>query len=116
LVAHDSLIFQTLLRRLLSPAYEVLATGNGAEAMNLLATRKIDALILGIGLELLDGCSIASYLKRERRLTLPIVFWTSNVEGSFGQYLEECGADLVLEQGSPDSLSRLQRFLGKNLR
>jgi CheY-like chemotaxis protein len=115
LVAHDSTISTTVLRQLLSPAYNVLTTANGVEAMNWLVTRKIDAIVLGVGLELLDGCTIVNYLKKERGLATPVVFWSKDVEGSYGEYLEECGADLVLDQQSQDSLSRLERFLSKTL-
>lgn len=115
LVAHDSAIATMALRRLLCTTYDVLTTANGVEAMNLLATRKIDALVLGVGLELLDGCSIATYLKKERRLATPIVFLSSGTGGSYGEYLGECGADLVLDQGDPESLPRLQEFLASRL-
>ena len=56
LVAHESVISLSTLRLLLTPAYQVLATSNGIEALNLLATRRIDAVVLGVGLEQLDGC------------------------------------------------------------
>lgn len=114
LVAHDSLVCQAAIRRALSPAYEVLTTGNGLEAMNILSTRRIDALVLGVGLELLDGCTIATYLKRERSSTLPVVFVSSDVAGGFGEYLEECGADLVLDLHGQESWQRLRRFLGRS--
>lgn len=115
LVAHDSAICTMALRRLLSPAYEVLTTANGVEAMNMLATKKIDAVVMGVGLELLDGCTIATYLKKERRLTVPIVFWSSDAAGSFGEYLEECGADLVLDRNNLESLPKLRQFLAGRL-
>ena len=115
LVAHDSTNCQATLRSLLSPQYEVLTTANGVEAMTLIATRRIDAVVLGVGLELLDGCSIAAYLKQERKLVAPIIFWSNDVGALFGGYLAECGADLVLDQRDPDSLPRLREFLKRRL-
>jgi CheY-like chemotaxis protein len=113
LVAHESAVSQAALRLLLTPAYQVLATANGIEALNLLATRRIDAVVLGVGLEQLDGCSIADYLKKEKRSTVPLVFWANGVAGPYEEYLRECGADLVLDQHSQDSLTQLQLFLKK---
>ena len=113
LVAHESVVSQAALRLLLTPAYQVLTTANGIEALNLLATRKIDAVVLGVGLEHLDGCSIADYLKKEKRSAVPLVFWASGVAGPYEEYLRECGADLVLDQHSQDSLTQLQQFLKK---
>lgn len=113
LVAHESVANQAALRLLLTPAYRVLTTADGIEALNLLATRKIDALVLGVGLEHLDGCSIAEYLKKEKRSAVPLIFWAGGVAGPYEGYLRECGADLVLDQHSQDSMSQLQQFLRK---
>ena len=104
---------QAALRLLLTPAYKVLTTANGIEALNLLATRKIDAVVLGVGLEHLDGCSIADYLKKEKKSTVPLVFWANGVDGPYEGYLRECGAELVLDQRSQDSMTQLQQFLKK---
>ena len=111
LVAHESVANQAALRLLLTPAYRVLTTASGIEALNLIATRKVDAVVLGVGLEHIDGCSIADYLKKEKRSTVPLVFWASGVAGPYEEYLRECGADLVLDQHGPDSMQKLQQFL-----
>jgi hypothetical protein len=55
----------------------------------------------------------AFYLKKERNLALPIIFWSSDAGGPFGEYLTECGADLVLDQRDQESLRSLQQYLGK---
>jgi len=115
LVAHDSQVSQTVLRMLLAPSYQVLTTGNGCEAMDIIARQHVDAVVLGVGLALLDGCTIAIYLKKEQRAATPVVFWVSDVAGPFREYLAECGADLILEQSDPDSLSQLQKFLRTRL-
>jgi CheY-like chemotaxis protein len=115
LVAHDSQITQATLRLLLTPAYQVLATGNGIEALTLLSTRKIDALVIGIGLELLDGCAITTYLKKEKRSAIPIAIWSSGVAGPYGEYLRECGADLVVDDQAPGGPELLLQYLRKVL-
>jgi CheY-like chemotaxis protein len=115
LVAHDSTICQATLRLLLTPAYQVLSTANGIEALGILSTRKVDALVLGVGLELIDGCTIASYLKKEKQSAVPLVIWGSGVHGPYEEYLRECGADLVLDGNDAESAARLQQFLRKRL-
>jgi CheY-like chemotaxis protein len=115
LVAHDSTVAQTGLRMLLSPAYPVLTTANGIEALNILARQRVDAVVLGVGLALLDGCTIAMYLKQEQRAAMPVVFWVDGATGAFQEYLAECGADLVLDQGDHGSFARLKGFLRSRL-
>lgn len=115
LVAHDSTICQAALRLLLTPAYKVLATANGIEALNLLSTQGVDALVLGVGLELIDGCTIASYLKKEKRSSVPLVIWGGGVRGPYEEYLRECGADLVLDENDAEAPARLQQFLRQRL-
>lgn len=115
LVAHDSKISQSALKLLLTPAYQVIGTSSGIEALNLLSTRKIDAVVLGVGLEQLDGCSIASYLKKEKRSPAPLIFWARDIDGPYKEYLLGCGADIVLDENDPDSSQRLQLFLKKKL-
>jgi CheY-like chemotaxis protein len=100
---------------LLGPAYQVLTTGNGIEAMNILAKQHVDAVVLGIGLALLDGCTIATYLKQEQRTKTPVVFWAAGIAGPFENYLVECGADLILDQNDQSSLARLKNFLATHL-
>ncbi len=115
LIAHDSTISQASLRLLLTPAYQVLATSNGIEALNIISTRKIDAVVLGVGLELIDGCTIASYLKKEKGTATPLVMWGTGVHGPYEDYLRECGADLVLDNNDIEAPAQLQQFLRKRL-
>lgn len=115
LVAHDSTTSQASLRLMLTPAYQMIATSNGIEALNLLSTRKVDAVVLGVALDQLDGCSIASYLKQEQRSATPLAFWTRGVEGPYEEYLHGCGADIVLDEDDRDAPARLLKFLKKKL-
>lgn len=113
LVALDSQISQATIRLLLTPAYQVVATGNGIEALSILSTRKIDAVVIGVGLELLDGCTIVSYLKKEKRSPLPLAIWASSISGPYEEYLRECGADIVLDDRNQTAPAQLLQFLRK---
>jgi DNA-binding NtrC family response regulator len=115
LVAHDSTIAQTTLRMALTPGYAVLATGNGIEALNLLSTRTIDAIVIGVGLELIDGVTIVSWLKREKRSTIPVVIWGTGIYGPYEEYLRDSGADIVIDDSDAEAPARLQQFLKKRL-
>jgi CheY-like chemotaxis protein len=115
LIAHDSQIGQATLKLLLTPAYQVACTANGIEALSMISARQVDAVILGVGLELLDGCTIASYLKKEKRSPIPVVIWASGLSGPYEEYLRECGADLVLDDRNQSSPEQLQQFLRKRL-
>jgi CheY-like chemotaxis protein len=115
LVAHDSQITQASLRLLLTPTYQVLSTSNGLEALTLLSSRPVDALVAGVGLAMLDGCTIITYLKREKRSALPAVVWGSGVYGPYEEYLRECGADLVLDDSDAAAPAKLREFLQKTL-
>jgi CheY-like chemotaxis protein len=115
LVAHDSTVVQTELRMLLSPSHLVLTTANGIEAMSILARQQVDAVVLGVGLALLDGCTVATYLKQEQRAPTPVIFWVQEAAGPFQDYLAECGADLILDQADHDSFARLKSFLRSRL-
>ena len=100
---------------LLSPTFQVITTANGIEAMSILARQRVDAVVLGVGLALLDGCTIALYLKQEQRAETPVIFWVSDATGPFREYLAECGADLILDQADHDSFARLKNYLKSRL-
>ena len=115
LVAHDSAISLSTLKIGLSPSYRVFATSNGLDVLTIIASNTIDALIIGVGLEMMDGCTITSYLKREKSVPFPIVIWSSDISGPFEEHLRECGTDLCIDERKPDSSRLLRDFLRERL-
>jgi DNA-binding NtrC family response regulator len=115
LIAHDSAITLSTLRVLLRPSYRILTTSNGLEALSLVSANRIDALVLGIGLAMLDGCTISSYLKTEAHVSFPIVFWSGDISPAVEQHLRDSGADHVFDEASPEASSDLKRFLARQL-
>ena len=115
LIAHDSAISLSTLRIVLSPSYRMYATSNGLDVLTIIAANTIDALVIGVGLEMMDGCTITSYLKNEKSVPFPIVLWSSDISGPFAEHLGECGADLCIDERQPDSSRLLRDFLRERL-
>lgn len=115
LIAHDSAISLSTLRIVLSPSYRLHATSNGLDVLTIIACNTIDALVIGVGLDMMDGCTITSYLKHENASPFPIVLWSSDISGLFEEHLRDCGADLCIDERKPDCSRRLRDFLKERL-
>jgi DNA-binding response OmpR family regulator len=83
------------------------------EVVSIVGNRKLDAVVVGIGLEMLDGCSITTYLKKERKVPYPVIVWSRDIGEPLERYLNECGADLVIDEKKPEAASRLRAYLQK---
>ncbi|HLZ41997.1 MAG TPA: response regulator [Candidatus Sulfotelmatobacter sp.] len=59
--------------------YELLTATNGSEALRLLSTRSVDAIVLEYHLGLLDGTVVASEIKKAQP-QLPIVMLADHLE------------------------------------
>ena len=68
LVVDDDLEARELIKRILAQANaDVLTAGSGTEALEILATRKLDVLISDIGMPQMDGCQ---FIRKVRQLPL----------------------------------------------
>jgi len=116
IIAHDSAISLATLRIVIGPSYRLLSTSNGLEVLTIVSSNSVDALVLGIGLEMLDGCTIAAYLKREKEVSFPIVFWSTQLTTAMEAHLQDCGADFWIDENSPGASASLKDFLQRRLR
>jgi response regulator RpfG family c-di-GMP phosphodiesterase len=116
IIAHDSAISLATLRIVIGPSYRLLSTSNGLEVLSLVSSNSVDALVLGIGLEMLDGCTITAYLKREKEVSFPIVFWSTALTTAMEAHLQDCGADFWIDENSPRASASLREFLERKLR
>jgi twitching motility two-component system response regulator PilG len=115
LVVDDSATIRRQLQRLLSDhGAEVEVAENGELALHLIATRKIDLVLLDVVMPGADGYHICKTIKRNRtRKALPVVMLTSKsspfdrVRGSLA------GCDSYITK--PTNSSRIQEVLGKYL-
>ena len=75
----------------------------------------VSALVLGVGLEMLDGCTITSYLKKEKKVDFPIIIWSRDISGPFEGYLRDCGAYLWIDESNPAASQLLRNYLSDNV-
>lgn len=115
LVAHDSQISLSTMQILLSPLYRVLTTSNGLDVLTLISGNPVDALVVGIGLEMMDGCTITAYLKKEKMVDFPIVIWSRDITGPLEDHLRDCGADFWIDENTPEASNRLRDYLRDQL-
>jgi DNA-binding NtrC family response regulator len=115
IIAHDSAISLATLRIVIGSSFRLLTTSNGLEVLSLVSSNSVDALVLGIGLEMLDGCTIAAYLKREKGVSFPVVFWSTELTTAMEAHLQDCGADFWIDENSPRASAALKDFLDRRL-
>lgn len=85
------------------------------DARALYAANPVDALLIGIMLEMLDGFSITSCLKKEKKVSRPIVAWSSETSGPLEAHLMESGADMTIDEGRADACLVHRNFLRDRL-
>ena len=84
LVAEDNYVNQQLLLRVLSKnGYEVLLAADGREAVNMLKSEKVDAVLMDCQMPVLDGYEATREIRAARRVAragqpLPIIALTAN--------------------------------------
>ena len=81
LVDDERELTQMVAYRLLANGYEVMAAASGEEALEKMAQRRPDAIILDVMLPGLDGNQVAECLRQdERTRAIPIIFLTGLAE------------------------------------
>ena len=116
LAAHDSQVTLSVLQIMLGGRYRVVKTSDGLELITLLSDEKVDALVIGIGLEMIDGGTIITFLKKEKKSPIPVVAWGRDISPQLVQYFRTCGADIVIDEKDPDKTRLLLAFLEKSFR
>lgn len=92
LIVDDSRIDRTLLARMFEESYTVLEAAGGCEALELLSSRKVDIVVLDIGMEDMDGFSVIKAMKADSALAdIPVIVETSEMDHEEASLL--CGAD-----------------------
>jgi DNA-binding NtrC family response regulator len=115
LLAHDSKISLSTLQIILGSSYRTLTTSSGPDLLDHVSKNDVSALVLGVGLEMLDGCTITSYLKKERKVGFPVIVWSRDISGPFEGYLRDCGADFWIDEGNPAASQLLRDYLRDNI-
>ncbi|TSA00542.1 MAG: hybrid sensor histidine kinase/response regulator [Rhodocyclaceae bacterium] len=117
LLAEDSITTRTQETRILENAgYEVVATADGLEAWNKLATRSFDAVVSDINMPKLDGLALAAKIRHEPRYAdLPIILVTMLASDEDKRRGLEAGANAYITKPAFNQqllLDCLQRLIG----
>ena len=122
-VEDETTLRETLAYNLTREGYEVVATGDGGEALELAREHEFDLIVLDVMLPTLDGLSIVRILRKEQRT--PIILLTAR-SGEVDRIMGlETGADdyvvkpfslgellarvrAVLRRATPEATTRLE--------
>ncbi len=111
ILAHDSKISLSTMQIIIGASYRTLSTSSGPDLLDHVSKNDVGALVLGVGLEMLDGCTITSYLKKEKKVDFPIIIWSRDISGPFEGYLRDCGADCWIDESNPAASQLLRDYL-----
>ncbi|MBO9564773.1 MAG: PAS domain S-box protein [Niastella sp.] len=91
----------------------VTVTENGKEAVRWLEKNKTDLIMMDLHMPLMDGFQATDYIRRQLRLTVPIVVLTASVLRNERQRCLQIGAnDYVAKPFAPEELRRcLEKYL-----
>lgn len=108
IVDDERSIIETLRPVLISVGHEVLAAGNGAEALNFLQSAAIDLVLLDLGLPDTEGCDLIHPIKKIAKASL-IVVSARHLERDKVRALDE-GADDYIDKpfGLDELLARIR--------
>jgi CheY-like chemotaxis protein len=118
LVADDSAVTRTIVTRLLKQqcGCEVIEAKDGLEAVTLLEREKVDALLLDVGMPVLNGIDVLSAVRSDTRYArLPVVVMTSTTERATAESLIRLGVtDYLLKPlHSPATARRLAEVVAR---
>ncbi len=117
LVAEDDLASRELIREILEArGYEVVEVGDGQEAVQKIAEKKPDLVLLDIQMPLLDGFGVLRQLRQDSRFaSLPVVAVTSYAMGGDREKALAAGFDAYLTKplNAAALKKQLEQLLGE---
>ena len=72
LIVDDSSIIRNYLQKAVANKYDVTPVSGGADAINIIPTKKIDLILLDLMMPGIDGFGVLDYLK-QNNVTIPVV-------------------------------------------
>src|SRR5215472_15063119 len=111
MVVDDSLTVRKITSRLLTrEGFEVITAKDGLDALQLLADRIPDAMLLDIEMPRMDGFELAKSMKADPRVAhIPIIMITSRTAEKHRNHAKQLGVDVYL--GKPYQEEELLRYL-----
>ncbi len=118
LVAEDDGMVRRLLSAILEKeGHRVLQAENGVEALKLIDSEPVDAIILDLLMPVMDGLKFLHELRQVRHMAIPVLVLTASLNPANGneQRVLDAGADCVARKPvkAPELLKLLQQILDK---
>lgn len=115
LVVDDEPVTQLMLGLMLQRSnYEVITAVDGQEAMNHLASEKIDLAIIDVNMPKMDGMTMLQRLRADKRYeSLPVIMFTAQGQERIREEAAEKGATgfLTKPASSAEVTSTVARYL-----
>ena len=115
LVVDDEPVTQLMLGLMLQRSnYEVITAVDGQEAMNHLASEKIDLAIIDVNMPKMDGMTMLQRLRADKRYeNLPVIMFTAQGQERIREEAAEKGATgfLTKPASSAEVTSTVARYL-----
>jgi CheY-like chemotaxis protein len=98
LIIDDSLLARTMLNRILKElGHEVIMATNGSEGLDMAGVQKPDCILLDFLLPDMNANNVLLTLK-ERKIDIPVIVLTANIQSSIKKECMESGAVAVLNK------------------
>lgn len=106
LVVDDTTININILVDLLNDSYDILASTNGKNALELLSNEKVDLILLDVMMPDIDGFEVCKKIKTNTKTkNIPIIFITAKTdEDSIEKAYEIGGSDYITKPFKPREL------------
>lgn len=105
IVVEDSEEMRNYLAEQLSVDYNVMTAANGADALEIITTEKIDLVVSDIMMPVMDGCELCNSIKSDSDIShIPVILLTAAVGTETRIETLEVGADGYIEKPFPIEL------------
>ncbi len=107
LIVEDATLMGEYLGGELSDTYNVIIAANGAEALDIMRTSKVDLVISDIMMPVMDGCELCNIIKTDSDFShIPVILFTAAVGVETHIESLDTGADGYIEKPFPIELLR----------
>lgn len=105
IIVEDSEQMRNYLAEQLSEDYNVKTAANGADALQIIQTEKIDLIVSDIMMPIMDGCKLCNAIKTDSDFShIPVILLTAAVGTDMRIETLEVGADGYIEKPFPIEL------------
>ncbi|PLC49364.1 hybrid sensor histidine kinase/response regulator [Pollutimonas subterranea] len=115
LVVDDQAVQRHMLTDMLTHlGFDVLEAASGQECIEVMKTLSVDAILLDISMDGLDGWETARHLRTINRVTTPIIFVSASVFGNADEKCRQLGCQGIIAKPVMESelMQTLQKQLG----